>query len=67
MPDTRLHHIRRQISRQVAFPEELSISFDEQAALDFLSDVAACDDRDEPESFTRCCREATSMICLALC
>lgn len=52
VPDTRLHHIRRQISRQVAFPEELSISFDEQAALDFLSDVAACDDRDELESFT---------------
>lgn len=52
VPDTRLHHISRQISRQVALPEELSSNFDQQAALNLLRDVAACDDRDQLESFT---------------
>lgn len=52
MSDAKIHSIRQQISRQVAFPEELSSTFDEQLAKEFLQDVMACQTDEELQSFT---------------
>lgn len=52
LSDAQIHSIRQQISRQVAFPEEMSSTFDEALAREFLSDVAACHTEDELLSFT---------------
>lgn len=52
LTDAKLHSIRQQISRQVAFPEELSSTFDETLAKDFLRDVAECKTDEELQSFT---------------
>ena len=52
LTDAKIHSIRQQISRQVAFPEELSSTFDETMAKDFLRDVAECKTEDELQSFT---------------
>jgi hypothetical protein len=45
--DLQLHHVRQEISRQVAFPEELSSSIDEQAANLLLDEVTNCQTADE--------------------
>ncbi|MDW7657583.1 MAG: hypothetical protein SCM11_10465 [Bacillota bacterium] len=45
--ELQLHHVRQEISRQVAFPEELSNSIDEQAANSLLSEVTNCQTADE--------------------
>ena len=52
LSDAQIHSISQQISRQVAFPEELSSSFDEDMARELLRDVAACDSNEELDSFT---------------
>lgn len=52
MSDAQIHNIRQQISRQVAFPEEMSARFEEASAREFLRDVAACGSMDELDSFT---------------
>ncbi len=52
LSDAKIHSIRQQISRQVAFPEEMSSSFDEQLAHEFLADVMACQNEEELQSFT---------------
>ena len=52
LSDAQIHSIRQQISRQVAFPEEMSSSFDEAQARDFLRDVAACQTEEELQSMT---------------
>lgn len=44
LSDTRLHQIQQQISRQVAFPDELSAQFDESAAHQLLDEVKNCRD-----------------------
>lgn len=45
--DLQLHHVRQEISRQVAFPEELSVSLNEQAAQELLDEVTACETPDD--------------------
>ena len=52
MSDAKIHSIRQQISKQVAFPEELSSTFDETLANEFLRDVQACQNEEELQSFT---------------
>jgi len=51
LSDTKIHSIRQQLSRQVAFPEELSNTFDVNMANDFLFDVAECKNEEELQSF----------------
>ncbi len=45
LSDTKLQNIRQQISRQVAFPEELSAQFDEAAAHQLLAEIQQCRDQ----------------------
>jgi hypothetical protein len=52
LSDAQIHSIRQQISRQVAFPEELSSTFDEALAHEFLRDVAECRTEEDLQSFT---------------
>ena len=52
LSDAKIHSIRQQISKQVAFPEELSSTFDETLANEFLRDVTACQTEEELQSFT---------------
>jgi hypothetical protein len=42
-----LHHVRQEISRQVAFPEELSLSFNETAARALLDEILTCNARED--------------------
>jgi hypothetical protein len=49
--DTQLHKIRQQISRQVAFPEEMSSAFDEGQANEFLQDVIQCQNDEDLQAF----------------
>ena len=41
--DYQLHHVKQEISRQVSFPEELSVTIDETAARDLLAEIRACE------------------------
>jgi hypothetical protein len=52
MSDAQIHRIRQQISRQVAFPEELSSTFDESQAHELLQDILACQTDEDLASFT---------------
>jgi len=52
LSDAKVHSIRQQISRQVAFPEEMSSDFDETLASELLSDVQACATEEDLQSFT---------------
>jgi hypothetical protein len=52
LSDAQIHRIRQQISRQVAFPEEMSSAFDEQIAHEFLQDVMSCTTEEELTQFT---------------
>jgi len=52
LSDAQIHSIRQQISRQVAFPEEMSSAFDEAQAREFLRDVAACQSEEDLQSLT---------------
>jgi hypothetical protein len=52
LSDAQIHSIRQQISRQVAFPEEMSSAFDEAQARDFLRDVATCQSEEDLQSLT---------------
>jgi hypothetical protein len=49
--DTQIHKIRQQISRQVAFPEEMSSAFDEGQANEFLQDVIQCQSEEDLQAF----------------
>lgn len=51
LSETKLHNIRQQISRQVAFPEELSQAFDEVQAGLFLREVEDCRTEAELQDF----------------
>ena len=50
LSDAQIHSIRQQISRQVAFPEEMSTDFNEQQSRELLSEVAACRSQEDLES-----------------
>jgi len=52
LSDAQIHSIRQQISRQVAFPEEMSSAFDEAQAREFLRDVATCQSEEDLQSLT---------------
>jgi hypothetical protein len=49
--DAQIHRIRKLISRQVAFPEELSSAFDEAQANEFLQDVINCRTEEQLNDF----------------
>jgi hypothetical protein len=51
LSDTQLHKIRQQLSRQVAFPEEMSSAFDEGQANEFLQDVIQCQTEEDLQAY----------------